>query len=177
MVTKQKYCHIYGKKLSLLFSCVWSQLNIELCVDVRSYFGGGRQKSEPVTAQRRLGVEMSLCLFKGQENRWPRFLRHGSDLSWWHLYQSRGRLRSLPHCSSHLSLVLATRGWGLSIYSQMSVCTSCQLSADTKQYINSLKMWWEQVLRRNLLKEEIDSGERFECFRQGCKATEEKMKK
>lgn len=32
---------------------------------------------------------MSLCLFKGQENRWPRFLRHGFDLSQWHLYQSR----------------------------------------------------------------------------------------
>lgn len=55
----------------------------------KELFRRGWKKLEPVTAQRRLGAKLSLCLFKGQENRWPRFLRHGSDLSQWHLYQSR----------------------------------------------------------------------------------------
>lgn len=40
--------------------------------------------------QRLRGSEMSLCLFKGQQNQWAHFLRHGSDLSQWHQYQSRG---------------------------------------------------------------------------------------
>lgn len=40
--------------------------------------------------QRLHGSEMTLCLFKGQRNQWPHFLRHGSDLSQWHEYQSRG---------------------------------------------------------------------------------------
>lgn len=40
--------------------------------------------------QRLHSAEMSLCLFKGQRNQWPQFLRHGSDLLQWHEYQSRG---------------------------------------------------------------------------------------
>lgn len=49
----------------------------------------GRQKPELRAGQQKLCAEMSLCLFKGQQNQWAHFLRHGSDLSQWHKYQSR----------------------------------------------------------------------------------------
>jgi len=79
------HCDIYTHKKKWLFNHVWSHLNIQRYGVVRVI----SEALEPLEAQRRLGAEMSLCLFKGQENRWPRFLRHGSDLSRWHLYQSR----------------------------------------------------------------------------------------
>lgn len=66
------------------------------------------------------------------------------------------------------------QGRRLSIYSQSTLYTSCQL---TEQYIKSFKMWQEQLLRRNLLKKETDFGEICNKFLLwGCKSNTGKVK-
>lgn len=159
----QKYWHNTQKTTLLLFNHVWSLLNIKVYVDVRSYFRGD-SRSRSLQQHSRGSVQRCpfVCL-KGSRIDGPVF--------WGMALTSRSGTCINHGPASFSASLLVTfvsrardRGRSLSIHSQMSVYTSCQLSADNEQYINSFKMWQKQLSRRNLLKEEIDFGEKFKCL-------------